>query len=464
MKKKLSSWFSSPVVIIFLIYVAVACLTYIIPSGEYVRRLNEATGITEIQGDSFLYVDNQYMNFMDFFRGIHEGFVDASDIIFMCFFSCFYIRVINEAGAFDAGIGALIKRFGANSKYMLPIIIVVVSLAGYSYGEAEDIYPLIPLFVATAIKVGYDDVMGVAISGGAVMIGFSASAFNPYTIGVAQKIAELPLYSGALLRTGIYVVFIALYIWWVMRYGKKLLLQGAGGNGFLAANQEGRNLQKAEAQEFTTKHKFILLGFMAVVFMMIFGALKFGWYFTEISALFIIGALGTCVFQRYSPTKTVQLLLGGMQDILIGATVIGLARGILVIMTKALVIDTVVYGLFNAVQMLPRFFFPVGMLIVQTILNFAIPSGSGQAATIMPIMVPLADLLNVNRQVGVLAFQMGDGFSNLIWPTAAVSVMCSIAKVPLQRWYKFFVPFFLILFALMCVILVMADWLNYGPF
>lgn len=464
MKQKLSSWLSSPVIMVFLIYTLVFFLTFSIPSGEYVREVNAVTGITEIQGSSFHYVEKQYMNFMDFFRGLHLGFVEASDIIFMCFFSCFYIRVINESGAFDAGIGAVLRRFRKKSKYMLPAIIIIVSLAGYSYGEAEDIYPLIPLFVATAIKVGYDDVVGVAISGGAVMMGFSASAFNPYTIGVAQKIAELPLYSGALYRSFIYVFFMALYIWWVMRYGKKLLAKGAGGYGSLAAPQEPGAPDQTGVPAFTTQHKVILLGFAAVVAFMIYGAMNLGWYFTEISALFIIGALATCAYKRYSPTKTVELLLGGMQDILLGVLVIGLARGILVIMSRAVVIDTVVYGLFNAVQLLPRVLFPIGMLLVETILNFVIPSGSGAAATIMPIMVPLADLLGVNRQVAVLAFQMGDGFSNLIWPTAGISVLCSLAKVPLQKWYKFFVPFFLIVLVLMCTLLIAADMMSYGPF
>lgn len=463
-KRKKSKGVATPVAMLFLIYIAVVILTYIIPSGEYTRVFNEVTQSTTIVGDSFRYVSKSYLNIMDIFRGIHEGFVDASDIIYMCFFVGFYIRVINTSGAFDAAIGNLLKRFGVKNRYALPVITIIISLFGYSIGEAEGIYPLIPLFVATAIKMGYDDVVGLAISGGAIMIGFSSSAFNPYTIGVAQKIAELPLYSGALYRTLIYIVFVSLYIWWMMRYASKIASQNAGLTKATMSQKYATNLEKMDIQPFTIRHKVILGGFLAIIILIVYGAVTFGWYFTEISALFIAGGIFTCIYQRYSAQEISKLLVDGISDILIGVVIIGLARSILVIMSKAVILDTIVYGSFKAISVLPRFLLPIGMLLFQTLLNFTIPSGSGQAAAIMPIMVPLADLLDVNRQVAVLAFQMGDGFSNLLWPTASITAMCSIGKVSLNKWYKFFIPIFLVMAVIMCAFLIIADLSNYGPF
>ena len=428
MKKSIKETFSSPIVMILMILLVVTVLTYLIPAGEFDRTVDPVSGITVVDGASFHLVEKRYIGVMDFFSGIHLGFMNAADVIFMCFFSSFYIRVI--------------------------------SLTGFTYGETEDLYPLIPLFVSAAVMAGFDPVVGVAISGGAVMVGFASSAFNPYTIGVAQKIAELPLYSGALFRTLVYAVFVVAYTLYVMRYART-----HSGPDCLAGYDDiaAEDIRTTDAP-FTLRHKIVLLGFLVIVGLMIYGALRLEWYFTEISALFIIGGVFSCIFLRASPKESVRMAIDGFRDIIMGVIVIGLARSILVLLSDAQVIDTVVYGLYHAVSALPKFLAPVGMLLVQTILNFFIPSGSGQASAVMPIMTPLSDLLGMNRQVAVLAFQMGDGFSNMLWPTAACAVICGIAKVPLQKWYRFLLPFYGAAFLLQCVFILIANAIPLGPF
>lgn len=460
MKKSIRETFSSPIVMILMILLVVTVLTYLIPAGEFDRTVDPVSGITVVDGASFHLVEKRYIGVMDFFSGIHLGFMNAADVIFMCFFSSFYIRVITESGAFSAGISTLLRRFGKNKRLLIPFFILIISLTGFTYGETEDLYPLIPLFVSAAVMAGFDPVVGVAISGGAVMVGFASSAFNPYTIGVAQKIAELPLYSGALFRTLVYAVFVAAYTLYVMRYART-----HSGPDCLAGYDDiaAEDIRTTDAP-FTLRHKIVLLGFLVIVGLMIYGALRLEWYFTEISALFIIGGVFSCIFLRASPKESVRMAIDGFRDIIMGVIVIGLARSILVLLSGAQVIDTVVYGLYHAVSALPKFLAPVGMLLVQTILNFFIPSGSGQASAVMPIMTPLSDLLGMNRQVAVLAFQMGDGFSNMLWPTAACAVICGIARVPLQKWYRFLLPFYGAAFLLQCVFILIANAIPLGPF
>lgn len=456
---------SSPVVTIMGILFIVVILTYIIPSGEFAREIDPSNGVAVVVGDSFQMIEKEYLSVMDIFTSIHQGFVDASDIIFLCFFSSFYIRVITDCGAFYASIHYLIRKLGKRKKLIIPIMIVVVSLAGVTYGELEDIYPLIPLFVSTACLLQYDAIVGIAISGGAVMIGFAASAFNPYTIGVAQSIAGLPLYSGAWYRIIIYIVFISFYIWWVMRYAAKIRNSNTVDSlKHLNHNQVDNQVDYDESTPFTWRQKVVIFGFMFVVGFMIYGAMQLGWYFKEISALFIMGTLLSCFFLGYNGQKIVDTAIAGFKDILLGVMVIGLARSILVVLNMSLVIDTMIYYLYRLMILLPKALFPIGILFIQTITNFFIPSGSGQAAAIMPIMIPLADLLDVNRQVSILAFQMGDGYSNLIWPTGAIAVICGIGKVSLHKWYKFFLPFFLLMLILQCVFLIIANSIGYGHF
>ena len=462
MKKRIQAVFSSPVATIFFVFLLIVALSYFVPAGQFDRNVDPISGITVVNGESYHTVDKIYLGPLGIFECIFQGFIDASDIIMLCFFSSFYIRVITESGSFTGAISSLIRALGSKKKLILPLMIIAVSLCGFSYGETEDIYPLVPLFVATSIMVGYDGMIGVAISGGAVSLGFAASAFNPYTIGVAQQIAELPMFSGAWFRIIIYIVLLSLYIWWVMRYAGRL---ERGKIKSLVADVNYDDLMNAQHEyTFGWKQKVIMVGFAVIVLLMIYGAMALGWYFKEIGALFLMGGVLSALLMRYNTQQFVSLVVDGFRDIMLGVVAIGLARSILVVMSETLIIDTVVYSLFTAVRFLPQFLLPIGMFFVQTLINFFIPSGSAQAAASMPIMIPLGDLLGINRQVSVLAFQMGAGFSNMIWPTCSIAIMCGLGRISLQRWYKFFLPLFGIMFVLLCVFLLIANAIPLGPF
>ena len=462
MRKRIQAVFSSPIATIFFVFLLIVICSYFIPAGQFDRTVDPVSGITIVDGESYHTVDKVYLTPLGIFECIFQGFIDASDIIMLCFFSSFYIRVITESGSFTGAISSLIHFLGRRKNLILPLMIIAVSLCGFSYGETEDIYPLVPLFVATSIMVGYDGMIGVAISGGAVSLGFAASAFNPYTLGVAQQIAELPMFSGAWFRSILYVILLVLYIWWVMRYASRL---EKGKIKSLVSDIDYSDLMDTKHHfDFGWKQKTIMIGFAVIVLCMIYGAMTLGWYFKEIGALFLMGGVFSALLMRYNTKQFVALVVEGFRDIMLGVVAIGLARSILVAMTDTLIIDTVVYTLFLAVRALPQALLPVGMFFVQMLINFFIPSGSAQASASMPIMIPMVDLLEINRKVSVLAFQLGDGFSNLIWPTSSIAIMCGLGRFSLQRWYKFFGPFFGAMLLLACCTLFLANAIPLGPF
>jgi Predicted membrane protein len=198
--------------------------------------------------------------------------------------------------------------------------------------------------------------------------------------------------------------------------------------------------------------------------MILIGALRLGWYIDEIAALFIIMMIITGFVAGYGPSKIATVFIEACAGIVLGALVVGVARTILIVMIQGQIIDTVINGLSAPLSLLPSGANAAGMLGVQNILNFFIPSGSGQAATVMPIMTPLSDLIGVNRQIAVLAFQFGDGYSNMLWPTTGIVVMCAIGKIPLDRWWRFFVPLFGIMLVLQLICIFIAVAIGLGPF
>jgi uncharacterized ion transporter superfamily protein YfcC len=195
-----------------------------------------------------------------------------------------------------------------------------------------------------------------------------------------------------------------------------------------------------------------------------FGLIKLGWYINEIAAIFVIVSILVGIANKWSYNKITHVLVEGLAKGVVSALVVGFGRGILVVLTRGNIIDTVIYSAANLLQGLPPSLNAIGMLIVQNLINFLIPSASGQAAATMPIMIPLADLIGVNRQVAVLAFQFGDGFSNIFWPTGFVLIACTMAKVPVNKYYKWITPYFIMLFVLQVILILGATAINYGPF
>lgn len=460
LKQKKGFRFPSTPVLLFCIIVIVAVMTYVIPAGTYDRVTDEATGYTVVDPDSFQLVEQSPVGLFDLFVAIPRAFVAVANIIFLIAFGFFWVYSVMQSGALTSAINKLLGSKARDSKLFIPVCMLVFAIAGSTYGEMETVYGLVPIFVALAIALGYDAIVGLCMCYVGVATGFASATTNAFTIGIAQTIAELPMFSGLTYR---WIVFVAQYLLMtalVCRYAAKVkadpsrsLVKDLDFSAF--------QLERQENVEFTVRQKIILVSMLFTVAAIVYGSLKLGWYINQMSAVFIISALVVSVIAGFKPEQIKTNLLTAMKEIAIGMVVVGLARTILIIMQDGVIIDSVVHAFANVMQGLGEMGSAIAMLVAQNLINFFIPSGSGQAQAIMPIMVPLGDLAGVSRQVSVLAFQFGDGYSNMLWPTASMATMCGIAQIPLDRWYKFFLPVYGCCFALQVVLIVVAVLIGY---
>lgn len=465
MREKRKFKFPSNVVMLFIIICFVVFATWVVPAGQFGMTTNANTGMQMVDAESFHNVDQSPVNPFRLFVSIQKGFIDGAQIIFLILFGYFWVYSILQTGAFTAMIRKLLGSRLRDSKMFIPAVMIVFALAGSTYGEFETVYGLVPIFVALSIALGYDALVGMCMCGMAVAVGFAAATTNPFSIGIAQSFAELPLFSGLALRWIVFVVFVTVTIAWVMVYAgkvKKDPSKSLVADGDYSAFK--LDLDKEEVQEFTGIHKILMLGMVVTIAWIVFGTLKLDWYIDEMSGMFLISGLVSSIIARKGPEEISKNLITACAEMSVAMIVVGMSRTILVVMQNGMIIDSLINYMNQLMQGLPAWATAEMMLVVQNILNFFIPSGSGQAAAIMPIMIPLADLAEVNRQVAVLAYQFGDGFSNLLWPTGACAILCGIAKIPMGKWYKFFLPLFGILFLLQSVFMVIATGIGYGPF
>ncbi|HOO62507.1 MAG TPA: TIGR00366 family protein [Synergistaceae bacterium] len=444
-------------VLLFSLIVLAVIGTHVLPAGEYDRVTDEKTGRTVVAAESYHAIEPSPVGFMDTFIAVQKGMVDAADVVFFVFIVYASFFIVLQTGAIHSFIGWLLRVMEGKEILIIPVFMYLFALGGSIFGMYEETFGFIPVFVGLAVAMGYDAIVGMSMVCFGVAMGFAAAFMNPFTVGLAQKFAELPLFSGMLFRIVSWLVMVTLAVLWTVRYARKIKADPS--KSFMAGVDMGSlNMNRGELMErhFKGREKVILAVVVFSVGLLIWGVIIRGWYFDEIAGLFIIMGLACGFLAGWGPSKVASTFLEGARDIVFGALVIGISRGILVVMREGHIIDTVIYGLAQPLAEWPRWLAAEGMLAVQTLINFFIPSGSGQAATTMPIMAPLSDLLEVPRQVAVLAYQYGDGFSNILWPTTLLPVMCSIAKVPIDRWWRFFLPFFVILLPVQAIFIAVA--------
>ena len=455
-------------VILFAIIVIATICTWIIPAGQYDTYVDEATGRNLVDPASFHYVDKTPVGLFKMFVCIQGGLIDSASIVFLIFsaFSCLYL--IEATGAIDAAIAWMLRKTngGANTKSSNAIIIIIMivfsvwgSTGTFSY---EEVVAFVPIFVAVAIALGYDAMVGVAISVIPVGIGFASATVNPFTIGVAQTIAELKMFSGIEYRIIILAVMTATLIVYTMVYANRIKKDPTKSVMYgIDMGEMAIDESKLET-EFTLTRKLTLLTLFVGVICMAVGLLKFNWYVNQCAAIFMIVSIVCAIINRWSGNHTAEVLIAGLGKGVFSALIVGIARAVLQVMSAGNIIHTIIHACAGLLEGLSLYVSSVGMLVFQTVLNFLVPSGSGQAAVSMPIMTPIADIIGMNRQIAVLAFQFGDGFSNLLWPTGFMVIACAMAKIPLNKYYKWLLPFFGICFVLQGAFLMIAVAMNYS--
>ena len=452
-------------VIITCFIIAATILTWIIPSGAFERAFDEATGRNLVVPGTFQVLEQTPVGPAAMVMSIYNGMVDAAGIIFFTFFSYGFMVMLVRVGAFDSGVGALIRVMKGKERFVLPALMILFSLMGASFGIYEESYGFVPIVMGMAVALGYDPLYGAIVVLGGIATGYAAASINPYTVIIAQTIAELPLVSGMAFRWFCYAVFMLVLLIFSTRYANRVKADPTKSyvHGIDFPNLSKASREELVAKKFTAPHRISLILCFITVIVFAFGAIKYGWYFSELSAIFIVMMFVVGLINKLSFSEICDTFVDISKNVLFAAFVIGLSRGILMVMQQGQIIDTICFYFSNALNGMPKIVAAEAMLIFQTLLNLFIPSGSGQAVTSMPIMVPMADLLGLNRQIAVLAFQFGDGFSNIFWPTACAT-LCAVSGVPMQKWWRFFAPFFGVVTVVAMVMMAVAVLINYGPF
>ncbi|NRB82268.1 MAG: YfcC family protein [Winogradskyella sp.] len=449
------------ITLLFVIILVVTGLTYIIPAGTYERVLLE--GRNAVVPGSYKTITSTPISFLDMFRAIPLGFKTAAEVIFIVFAGAIMFYFMETSNAIENSIGTLVKKLGKKRKYSIIVIMTFVyGFLGVSVGYENNI-ALIPIAAVLSIALGGDLILAAGMSVGAMTIGFGLSPINPYTIGTGHKIAELPIFSGALLRSALCFSALSFMAYYNIRYFKKIK---AYPEKSLGKGLDTNNLDLSKPikdYSISLRNWLVLLVFTGALVMIIYGVFNFNWFINELSAIFLIVALACGVINRMSATAMSNALLNAVSMAAPGAFMVGFASTIKILMEMGNIGDTISYELANLLQDLPLYASAIGMSLSQSVINFFIPSGSGQALATLPVMLPLGQSLGLTQQTSILAFQIGDGLSNLVNPTlGGLIAMLSMCRVPIDRWIRFIFPVFLTLLVFSFSALIIAVATNYS--
>ncbi|MTI68361.1 MAG: putative basic amino acid antiporter YfcC [Firmicutes bacterium] len=450
-------------VLLFVIIIIAAISTYIVTPGEY-NRVEKGDRVV-VDPDSYHVVERNTAGVFDVLKSIPKGLNEVAYIVFFIFIVGGAFGVIQETGAVFAGIAAVTKKLKGKEKLVIPVVMLIFSLGGSMFGMAEETLAFVPAMVPLAIALGFDSITGVAMVLLGAGAGFAGAFMNPFTIGIAQGISELPLFSGMQYRFIVWVCITGIAIAFVYRYASKIKNNPKLSSVYEEDLKKEQEVDLTQFQKLERHHKFVLLVVLITFGLLIWGVIEQGWFITEISALFLGMGIVSGIVGKLGTDGTAEAFVKGAKNLAMAALIVGFARGILVILTQGYIIDTVLNSMAMVIQGLPGYLSALGMFLFQCLLNIIVPSGSGQAALTMPIMAPLSDLAGVSRQTAVLAYQLGDGFTNVWSPTSGYFMAgLGLAGVAWKKWAKWFLPLLGLWVLAGGILVIIAQLINYGPF
>lgn len=453
-----------PHTLILLLYIMIGALllTWIVPAGEFQRSVNDIGQTVVVPGTYSTVDDAEQLSPLALLMVIPQALGDAQGVIFFVLLIGGVMGILRATGMLDAVIGLLLRKFADKTGWLILGGMLTFGIFSALIGVAEEYLIFVAMLVALcrALKLDGITAMGILIVG--YGIGYGLSLFNPFTLLIAQAIAEVPPASGLWYRLALWPVLLAIGFHHVYRYAKMVAADPS--KSLLADLQpSGAVAQASDYPALNKRHKFILVGFVVTLGLLVWGIKEHGWYLVELSALFLGFGLYAALVSGLTSSNAANRFIEGAAELTGTAILIGFARSIAMLMEQGQILDTVIYYLAMPVEALGAHFGAVAMLFIQSILNFFIPSGSGQAFVTMPIMVPIADTAGIGRQVAVLAFQMGDGLMNMIVPTNAVLMgILGLAGVPYERWFKFIAPLMVKLLLACALAMLVAVSIGYS--
>jgi len=523
-------------VIVFFIIVIAAVLTWIIPGGEFNRiekPMPDGSTRVIIEPDSFSYVENEPQTWQ-VFSSIFDGFVDKANIIVFILLIGGAFWIMNASKAIDVGIYSFLrftkrvehwkffKLFGVDN-VVITLIMLMFSVFGAVFGMSEETIAFVIIFVPLAISMGYDSIVGVSMCFVAAGLGFAGAMLNPFTIGIAQGLSDIPLFSGIEYRFICWIIINIVGIGFVLRYAKKVkknpkrsIVYDDDAYWRNKSNDDVENVEYYTPRSGwiayglvlvamliysfvypTTEmsvgnssstmpiipiltgiyaiigvlalrksvHFFVLSLLMFTILFLIVGVMGYDWYVMKIATLFFAMGIVSGIAMNNSPNKITNLFMEGVKDIMGAAMIVGLAGGIIVVLQDGKVIDTLLYYVSKGMSDFGRITSIGMMYIIQNMINIIIPSGSAKAALTMPIMAPFSDLIGISRQATVMAFQFGDGFTNMITPTSGILIgVLGVARIPYEKWVRWVTPLIVALLILGFLLLIPTVTMDLNGF
>lgn len=465
--KNLLSKFCNTYFLVFSIMLFVTALTWLVPAGQY-DTIEEAGRTVAVAG-SYHAVAQNPQGIGQALMAPVKGFTQCAEIIAFILVVGALFTVIERTGAVNTVIKKVSFFFAKKPHlriFFIPVCMFLFSICGAMFGMEEETLIFIPIFIPLALSLGYDTVVGMSIPFIGAFTGFSSAFVNPFTVGIAQTIAQLPMYSGWQYRLLVWFIFTSVVAGFFTWYGEKVRKhpsKSLTAKIDVEKRAELNIINDVVVQEdfcLTPAHKRVILAFMAGMGVLFFGVIKYQWYMIEIAAVFLGVTVAAAYFGKLKLNEATDAILAGAQSMVGVCLLMALARSIVVVATDGHILDTFLHIMTRGLGGLHPILASQAMFGVQTVLNFFIASGSGQAVLTMPIMIPLGDLVNVSRQTVILAYQFGEGWGNPIIPTAPVTMgALALAGISYAAWVKWFFRLEIILIVLSLLLLIPAYYI-----
>ncbi|MBW3468089.1 YfcC family protein [Arthrospiribacter ruber] len=434
--------------IIMLAFVALATLlTYIIPSGIYERTMDPNTGREVVVQGSYSQIPNNPVGIGKMVLSVPEGIIEGAEVVVLILIIGGAFYVVEKTGAFQAGLESLIFRFSNAKSLLLALVGILFAAAGALNGLQEEIIAMVPLLLILSKKIGYSKTSIVGLCLGSALIGGAFGPSNPFSVILAQKVAEVPVFSAGLYRMVFLLIALLFWVMYMIRNGRE-------------ENQLKAEKDPVKPEKLSSAHQLILT-IVAITFaVMIYGLSNWDWDYNEMSAIFFVMGLSAGIIGKLGINGTAKTYSEGFAELIFAGIIVGLARSIYLVLEEGQVIDTIIYGLFTPLENLPLALSALGMMFSQALLHVPVPSTSGQAVLTMPLLTPIADLIGLSRQVVILAYQYGAGIMDLVTPSnGGLMAILAAAGVSYKDWISFAWKPILVIFCIAAFSVILGVWI-----
>ncbi len=460
----------SSYVIIMLIVVLVAVLSWVLPGGAYDYVDPTASKLEPIAG-TFHHVDSNPQGLGSIIMAPIKGFMDSVDIILYTLVIGGYLAVVMKTGAIDAAIGATIRKLKGREKLLIPVLMLIFSFAGAAFGIEEETLPFFPVLIPVLLAAGYDTLVGLSVIKMGAALGVMGSIANPFAVAIASRFAGISMADGIGVRLVLLAIYIPAGIIFTMRYAEKVRKDPTKSLVYAQAEENKKFFLKSDMDnlpELTAKRKLILVVFVVSFLVMIWGVLAWedlgitiwptmGWWFPELSGIFLVASIVVAVIDRMGEEAYMDTFINGCKDLLSVAVIIGVARGVSIVMNDAMITDTILHFGESLLVNTSNVIFSISTYLIYLVLSFFVPSSSGLATLSMGIMAPLADFANVGREIVVIAYAAANSMLALVAPTCGLLMgVLAMTKTSYVTWMKFVGKFLLLIAVLTMVVLAGA--------